>query len=135
MKALRLLGLAPIAWVGLAQADWVLSNDDSHLNFVTTKANAAAEVGTFGRLDGQVDGQDFVIWNDHKFSTSLLASEGDFNADGRVDGGDFVLWNIDKFSTLPLNTVPEPAYPLAALVGSVLAALRRSRLATVAEVR
>ncbi|MEM8678650.1 MAG: spondin domain-containing protein [Planctomycetota bacterium] len=86
-------------------------------------------------LDGQVDGQDYIIWNDHKFSTSLLASDGDFNGDGRVDGGDFVLWNIDKFTEIPVDTVPEPSQPLVMLGALVLAGWRRSRLACLAKVR
>ena len=38
-----------------AAADWVLDNDASRLSFVSTKANAAAEVHRFRNLDGRVD--------------------------------------------------------------------------------
>ena len=38
-----------------ASAEWVLNNYASRLNFVSTKANTAAEVHTFGSLDGRVD--------------------------------------------------------------------------------
>ena len=55
MKTFRILVLLPVLWAGGAHAGWTLANDDSSLNFVTTKANAAAEVGTFGTLDGTVD--------------------------------------------------------------------------------
>ena len=48
-------------------------------------------------LDGRVDGQDFIVWNQHKFSFTAPWSRGDFNADGRTDGQDFVIWNLFKF--------------------------------------
>ena len=38
-----------------ASAGWVLNNDASRVNFVTTKANVAAEVHTFKQLEGRVD--------------------------------------------------------------------------------
>ncbi len=38
-----------------ASAGWVLNNDASRVNFVSTKANVAAEVHTFGELEGRVD--------------------------------------------------------------------------------
>ncbi len=48
-------------------------------------------------LGGSVDGQDFIRWNAHKFTSSAKWSDGDFNADGVVDGQDFILWNFRKF--------------------------------------
>ena len=61
-------------------------------------------------LDGNVDGQDFVAWNDHKFTPNAAWCAGDFNADGNVDGPDFVIWNDHKFTSAdaPLGAVPEP---------------------------
>ena len=69
-------------------------------------------------LDGVVDGQDFVEWNDHKFTSSAAWCDGDFNADGVVDGQDFVLWNNNKFMAADasvgpsdnISAVPEPAH-------------------------
>jgi hypothetical protein len=58
-------------------------------------------------LSGGVDGADFIIWNQHKFSPSPAWCQGDFNADGTVDGGDFVLWNQNKFQFSD-TAVPEP---------------------------
>ena len=55
-------------------------------------------------LDGVVDGQDFVIWNSHKFTAVAAWSRGDFNADGLVDGSDFILWNENKFQSSDLAT-------------------------------
>ncbi|MEM8680998.1 MAG: hypothetical protein AAGF97_16765, partial [Planctomycetota bacterium] len=48
-------------------------------------------------LDGKVDGQDFVIWNSHKFTFNSAWSAADFNADGMVNGGDYIVWNSNKF--------------------------------------
>ncbi|MEM8678236.1 MAG: choice-of-anchor Q domain-containing protein [Planctomycetota bacterium] len=48
-------------------------------------------------LDGVVDGQDFIIWNQHRFTATAAWSQADFNADGQTDGQDFVIWNMFKF--------------------------------------
>ncbi len=50
-------------------------------------------------LDGTVDGQDFIIWNSHKFTANAAWCLGDFNADGSIDGQDFILWNTNKFTS------------------------------------
>ena len=50
-------------------------------------------------LDGNVDGQDFVTWNNHKFTTTSAWTDGDFTADGIVNGQDFVVWNGSKFTS------------------------------------
>ena len=61
-------------------------------------------------LDGLVDGQDFILWNGNKFTSSLLWTNGDFNGDGFIDGQDFIAWNANKFTASdPLSPVPEPA--------------------------
>jgi polyisoprenoid-binding protein YceI len=52
--AIPALALAAL-WAAPAQADWTLDNDSSRINFVSTKANTAAEVHNFGVLDGKVD--------------------------------------------------------------------------------
>ncbi len=50
-------------------------------------------------LDGTVDGNDFVLWNAHKFTAIPAWCSGDFNADGIVDGNDFLSWNANKFTS------------------------------------
>ncbi len=50
-------------------------------------------------LDFVVDGSDFIIWNNHKFTFTTGWTQGDFNADGVVDGIDFFTWNANKFAT------------------------------------
>ncbi len=48
-------------------------------------------------LDGDVDGQDFIVWNSNKFTSVAAWCQGDFNADGTIDGQDFIAWNLNKF--------------------------------------
>ena len=50
-------------------------------------------------LDGAVDGQDFVAWNNAKFAPSNRWSDGDFDTNGIVDGQDFIIWNNFKFQS------------------------------------
>ena len=56
-------------------------------------------------LDAQVDGQDFLIWNSHKFTSGGLWSGADFDADGNTNGGDFILWNGNKFNSADSRSV------------------------------
>ena len=70
--------------------------------------SGAAYLPGDANLDGVVDGQDFVVWNDHKFSSTSAWCSGDFNADGQVDGVDFIIWNDNKFQTADAASVPEP---------------------------
>ena len=60
-------------------------------------------------LDGVVDGQDFILWNDNKFLTTAAWCRGDFSADGSTDGQDFILWNDNKFTSSDTAVVPEPS--------------------------
>ena len=61
-------------------------------------------------LNGFVDGQDFIAWNDNKFTSTSAFCSGDFNADGVVDGQDFILWNDHKFQSADgVRQVPEMA--------------------------
>jgi len=55
MRMLFAAALAAALYAAPAEAQWVLDNKASRLNFVSTKANSAAEVHTFGVLDGEVD--------------------------------------------------------------------------------
>ncbi len=80
-------------------------------------------------LDGVVDGQDFVAWNNAKFTGTARWSAGDFNADGFVDGQDFVLWNGNKFQSAGTPqrppAVPEPTAVIGATIAGGLAMRRR----------
>ncbi len=99
------------AWLAAAGAE----------NLASGNAYLAADAN----LDGVVDGQDFIAWNDHKFTDTAAWCRGDFSADGVVDGQDFVVWNNTKFmSSDGLAAVPEPAagvwlvVSLAVLIGA-----------------
>lgn len=79
-------------------------------------------------LDGVVDGADFILWNQFKFTSSLAWNQGDFNGDGVVDGSDFIHWNQNKFTSLDSSPVPEPSLlPLALFAGLVFQLGRRTR--------
>jgi hypothetical protein len=68
-----------------------------------------------------VDGLDFIIWNENKFTSGHDWSEGDFTGDGIVDGLDFIEWNNFKFTSADgVSAVPEPSawlMMLACLIG------------------
>ncbi len=79
-------------------------------------------------LDGLVDGQDFILWNSHKFTSTQLWTDGDFNGDGLVDGQDFIFWNGNKFtSSRPSSAVPEPIRPRWLLAPALVLGSRRWR--------
>jgi hypothetical protein len=60
-------------------------------------------------LDGFVDGQDFIRWNDNKFTLGPAWCDGDFTVDGFIDGQDFIQWNANKLSSSDtVAQVPEP---------------------------
>lgn len=65
-------------------------------------------------MDGDVDGDDLLAWQDGFGITSgATKSEGDGNGDGKVDGADLALWE-SQYSTAPaspitaVSAVPEP---------------------------
>jgi hypothetical protein len=80
-------------------------------------------------LNGAVDGNDFLVWNQNKFSPTPAWCHGDFNADGEVSGADFLLWNQNKFTFADLNSVPEPATGVVLWIGIGFAWLIRKRQA------
>ena len=60
-------------------------------------------------LDGAVDAQDFIVWNDNKFTNAAGWCQADFDANGTVDAQDFIIWNDHKFMSADhVNAVPEP---------------------------
>ncbi len=52
-------------------------------------------------LDNRVDGGDFLIWNQYKFTATGSYCRGDINMDGQTDGIDFLDWNAHKFTSVP----------------------------------
>ena len=77
-------------------------------------------------LDGNVNGADFLIWNNNKFTTTPAWCSGDFDGDGNVNGADFLIWNDNKFTSADVASVPEPAGALLVILGT-LALVRRLR--------
>ena len=106
-------------------------------------AQAAADAGFAtpyrmgdANLDGVVDAQDFIRWNQHKFSATTSWSAGNFNGDGFVDGQDFLAWNSNKFASSDTATVPEPATAVGLLsLVVVVCSRRRHGIALLASIR
>jgi MYXO-CTERM domain-containing protein len=72
-------------------------------------------------LDGSVDVSDFTLWNENKFTSSLLWARGDINGDGSVGVSDFNRWNASKFTSSDgPSAVPEPAAGTLVLVAAAL---------------
>lgn len=64
-----------------------------------------------GNNDGQVDGQDFIIWLTHFDQSIFGTSNGDYDESGKVEIGDYVVW-INTYNTEPPPTptnTPTPA--------------------------
>lgn len=85
--------------IGLHSGDMIYDvNFDSQLN----GADLTHLVEMMGfepgdaNLDGDVNDEDFVIWNAHRFTASSRWSDADFNGDGFVDVSDFNIWNVGK---------------------------------------
>jgi hypothetical protein len=75
-------------------------------------------------LDGVVDGQDFNIWNQNRFTSYATWLVGDFDGDRTVDGRDFNIWNENRFSAAVgaddhVGAGRVPRAPLAAHVARV----------------
>ena len=83
-------------------------------------------------LDGIVDGRDFGIWNAHKFTSTLLWDQGNFDGNAVTDGGDFGFWNANKFtSSAAAAAVPEPAAVAIWRLASILVLCEGLRAHTV----
>jgi hypothetical protein len=63
-------------------------------------------------FDGLVDGQDFHVWNTHKFQTGTGVKTGDANDDGVTDGSDFNIWNIQRMESLLAAATPDYPFPV-----------------------
>jgi hypothetical protein len=80
--------------------------------------------------DGDVDGDDFLIWQRGLGIGSTLP-EGDADGDGEVDAGDLAAWRFQFGSTdaaVPVGSaVPEPTGLIAVACLAVVCAVRRHR--------
>ncbi len=76
-------------------------------------------------LDGDVDGLDFLIWQQgNGILSGATISDGDANNDGQVNGADLQLWQANygsQSASLPAaTTVPEPNCLILALLLGVM---------------
>ena len=81
-------------------------------------------------LDGVVNGADFILWNQNKFTAHPSWCSGDFNADGFVNGADFILWNQNKFQSsdaVAAVPVPEPSLCFLNLIAAIAGLLISQR--------
>lgn len=106
-------------------------NADGQVNVQDVYAWITTVKGTLvgdANLDFVVDGQDFIAWNNNKFTSRAEWCSGDFNADGVVDGQDFIAWNNNKFMSAQSAFVPEPVGGIGILLlFATLTGRRRSR--------
>ena len=83
-------------------------------------------------LDGDVDGDDFLIWQSN---FGGQGPDGDADGDGDVDGDDFLVWQSNFGTVLGQgagsNAVPEPSTILLGLVSVAALFVARSRVARV----
>lgn len=114
--------------------DGVTDANDLGAWLASAGSNTLSSGGSFlpgdANLDGSVDGSDFNVWNENKFTQSHDFCSGDFNADGFVDGSDFNIWNQRKFTSSDSPTVvPEPSgiSLIFAGLGIVIAGVRRRK--------
>ena len=79
--------------------------------------------------DGDVDGDDFLNWQNHfPAGSGAVKSGGDADGDGDVDGDDFLIWQNEFPSPGAVANTPEPA-SLATILGlGGLLMLRRRRI-------
>jgi hypothetical protein len=100
---------------GIFAAGWNILASDEDIPGETTHGLTISVTGRVAlpgdaNLDGTVDGNDFVIWNQSKFQAGTNWMTADFNFDGNTDGTDFIIWNQYKFQSLDaVSLVPEPS--------------------------
>ncbi len=71
----------------------------------------ATEDGADFDIDGDVDGDDFLIWQRGYGRPDAKFAEGDANGDGQVNGLDFLIWQSGYGTPLDksLAALPEPS--------------------------
>ncbi|MBN1852736.1 MAG: hypothetical protein JW829_08425 [Pirellulales bacterium] len=113
----QLVDLGAGVWSGHVPFDLVLEYVDGENQ---VHSSQVALGGADFDLDGDVDGEDFLIWQ-MGFGTEsgALIISGDANADGRVDAADLAIWQ-DQFGTIinptslaavpfGMTAIPEPS--------------------------
>lgn len=92
-------------------SDFAIDQNDLDVWLATAATfNGFASPYIYGdaNLDGFVNGGDFVVWNNNKFTANSAWCSGDFNFDGFVNGLDFVIWNSNKFTSSDTSSLINP---------------------------
>jgi hypothetical protein len=92
-----------------------------------------AEFGADFDEDGDVDGDDLLVWQTNYTMAGASHTDGDANDDGRVNGRDFLIWQKQYTGSGPLMTasvVPEPGVILLLLPGVFAICTRRCGIKT-----
>ena len=73
-------------------------------------------------LDGDLDGDDFLLWqrNFPILDGTAHSSNGDANGDGNVDGDDFLIWQSNFPFPASITSVPEPTALVLFAIGGLL---------------
>ena len=76
--------------------------------------------------DGDVDGDDFLIWqNGFLVSAGAALLDGDADGDGDVDGDDFLIWQRNFPYPTVIASVPEPSSLVLLAMGGLMMLRRR----------
>ncbi|MBN1853482.1 MAG: hypothetical protein JW829_12185 [Pirellulales bacterium] len=76
--------------------------------------------------DGDVDGNDFLIWqSNYSMSSGAAHTDGDANNDGKVDDNDLSIWQGEYGSktpnpVFPASPIPEPSTICLGIIGIIL---------------
>ncbi len=92
--------------------DSLVNLDDLHYWVVNLKGTLMGDAN----LDATVDGEDFIAWNNNKFTNTTAWTDGNFNGDSFVDGSDFIVWNANKFQSASPNDFLHDPQPVASTV-------------------
>ena len=105
--------------------EYITAGDLAGYTLLTVgEALSSGQAGDFDS-DGDVDGQDFLVWQRTFGSTTDLSADG--NQDGVVDAADFTVWrdNFGSASSMTANVaVPEPAAIFLASVACGMLTMR-----------
>ncbi len=101
-------------------------------NVVALSVEALAILEADFDKDGDVDGEDFLVWQSNFITTSgATSNDGDANGDGAVDGADFLTWQTQFGSGLgtggaAATAIPEP-HALALWIAALVSLATRRR--------
>ena len=102
--------------------------DTAKRPLLTIEYSAGAEPDADFNADGQVDGADFLAWQQgFGIAAGALPSQGDADGNGAVDAADLAAWQGQYGAVIPpVAVVPEPSAAALATLAA-LAMLRRRR--------